>query len=204
MADALAAASGPSQAPGRDDPTIAMPVAPRASSPTPTALADRLTPPLGWRAPAQPTGRAERGARAAARLRGRRRAWWGAGLALCLAALLALPLVVSKQRDDSSSSRAGGAPPASATTKESGSGATLSSTRVRVPALAGERSAVAIAKLRSLDLRSEVRFVNAGRDQRGRVVAEDPPAGTTVERGTTVRLLIGGRGSGKGRDKGEG
>jgi hypothetical protein len=203
MADALAAANGPRQAPGHDDPTIAMPVAPTASSPAPTAvLADRSTPPLGWRAPAQPTGRAAYGARAATRRRAHRRAWWVVGLALCLAALLALPLVVSK-RDDSSSSGAGGGPPASATSKESGGGATLSSTRVRVPALAGERSAVAIDRLRSLDLQSEVRFVNAGRDLRGRVVAVDPPPGTAVERGTTVRLLIGSRGSGKGKDKGE-
>jgi serine/threonine protein kinase len=205
MADALAAASGSSQARGRDAPTIAMPAVPRASSPDPTVvLADRFTPPLGWRAPARPPGRAERGTRAAARRRTRRRAWWVGGLALCLAALLALPLVVSKQHDDSPSSRAGGAPPTSATSKEGGNGATLSSARVRIPVLTGERSAVAIARLLSLDLRSEVRFVNAGRDQRGRVVAEDPPAGTAVERGTTVRLLVGGRRSGKDKDNGEG
>jgi predicted Ser/Thr protein kinase len=206
MADALAVAIAAGEPPRGDDPTVAMPA---ASASATVVLPEGSTPPLGWTASAPPGGRAGGGraglrAHSAARRRARQRIWWVAGLALGLAALLALPLVVSRQRDDSPSSPAGGAAQAPATSKESGSGATLSGTRVRVPALAGERLAVATARLRSLELKFELRFVNAGRGRRGRVVAQDPAPGTGVERGTTVRLVVGGRGSGKGKDNSEG
>ncbi|HZD01071.1 MAG TPA: serine/threonine-protein kinase [Actinomycetes bacterium] len=204
MAEALAAANATGRAPRRDDPTLAMPVASWAASPAWADVpAERSTPPLGWRAAAPPGGRAGQGVRAAARRRVRQRAWWAAGLALGLAALLALPLVVSRQGDHPPSSPAGGVSPVSTTSKGSGSSATLSSARVPVPALAGERLAEATARLRSLDLKSELRFVNAGRQQRGRVVAQDPAPGASVERGTTVELVIGARGSGNGKGRGE-
>ncbi len=202
MAAALADARGASPAPRGDDPTVAIPaVSPPART---SVLSEDDTPPLGWAA----SGDGRPGSRAAAtarRQRGRRRAWWGAGLALALAALLALPLVVSSQRDDSPSSPAAGAPPPT-TSAGTGSGTATSGTapsgaRVQVPALTGERLSVATARLRSLGLRIEVRLVDAGRDRRGRVVGVDPPPGTGVERGTVVQLRIGGRDTGRGRDR---
>jgi tRNA A-37 threonylcarbamoyl transferase component Bud32 len=205
MADALAVAIAAPEEQHADDPTVALLAVPGNDSAGSTiVLSEQVTPPQGWRASTAGGGRAALGTRAAALQRGRRRAWLAVGLALALAALLALPLVVSRQRDDSPSSPADGAASAPTTIKKSGSGATLASARVRVPALTGERSAVATARLRSLQLKAELRFVSAGRGRRGRVVGQEPAPGTEVERGATVRLLIGARGSGKGRDNGEG
>jgi serine/threonine-protein kinase len=203
MADALAAVAAPGQAPRRDDPTVAMPAArtaPPAAGPAPTTVLAGHTPPFGL--PAAPAPVASRAARAAPRGRwreGRRAAWWVVGLALCLAALLALPLVVSRQRDESPPSATTGASP-SATTR-GGSGSTVSGATIQVPSLEGERLSVAVARLRSMGLRFQVRFVDAGRDRRGRVVGQDPGPGGRVERGATVRLEVGGRDNGKGRDR---
>lgn len=213
MADALGAARAANAAPGArpDDATVAMPAVPPAQT---SVLAAHYTQPLrpvpaarragGDRYGGPGHGGPGHGVRAA--IRGRRPAhvWWAAGLALGLAALLALPLVVSSQRGGSPSSRAGGASPAPATTKGSESGAALSSTRVRVPALLGERQGVAAARLRSLGLQLDVRVVDVGHDRRGRVVDQDPAPGASVKRATTVRLLVGGRGSGKGGGNGGG
>jgi hypothetical protein len=208
MAWSLAAARGEAEAARQDDATVTMPAVPPTRLPGPSraptvVLASRPseqhTPPQGWAAPQG--GRAARAAGRAARRRGdRRRTWLVAGLALGLAALLALPLVVSMQHDEQPSSGAGGSA-AATTSRTTGNGAALG-TRVRVPSLVGERSSVAVASLRSLGLKFELRFVDAGHDRRGRVVGQDPAPGTGVERGTTVRILIGGRGTGKGRDKG--
>jgi hypothetical protein len=205
MADALGAARvarAASVAPHAlpDDATMAMPAVPPAQT---SVLAGQYTQPLGPVPAARRAGRGRYGApgpgvRDAFRGRPRGHVWWTAGLALGLAALLALPLVVSSQRGGSPSSRGGGASPAPATTKGSQSGATPSSTRVRVPALLGQRLGVAAATLRSLGLKHDVRLVDAGHGRRGRVVGQDPAPGTGVERGGTVRLLIGRRESGNG------
>jgi eukaryotic-like serine/threonine-protein kinase len=198
MARALAAVSATPQTPRGDDPTVAIPAVPTPPPGTTMVLPGPHTPPYGL---------AERGGgRAAPRQRagaaawgrgGRRRAWWIAGLALVLAALLALPFVVSSQRDQRPppSQGRGASPPAAS--GAAGNGATLG-TGVRVPALTGERLSVAVARLRSLGLRFEVRFTPAPRDQRGRVVSQDPAAGAGVQAGTTVQVRIGGRETGKG------
>ena len=208
MAAALAAARAEQPAAGPGDATVAMVPASRAdtvvlASQPAGGMGGHSTPPFGWPAPGG--GRAGRRAGTAV-WRGRlvrRRGRWIAGLALTLAALLALPLVVSTLRDDSSSPPPAGASPPT-TSGANDNGTTPSGTRVQVPDLTGERASVAMVRLRSLGLRFEVRFVDAGRGRRGRVVGQDPPAGAGVERGATVRLLIGGRESGKGNDQGQG
>jgi hypothetical protein len=196
MAEALAAARQP-RAPRGDDLTVAIP----AVSPPPdaTMVLPGLGPPAGGRA-----ARSRSRAGAVTGRRGdRRRAWWIAGLALALVALLALPLVVSSLRDERPPGSQGGGASPPTTTRGTGNGATLSN-GVRVPALTGERLSVAVARLRALGLRFEVRSTPAPRDERGRVVSQDPPAGTGVERGTTVQVRIGGRETGKGRGNGGG
>jgi serine/threonine-protein kinase len=204
MADALAAAAAPGRAPRRDDPTVAMPAVrpvPPAAGPAPTTVLAGHTPAFGW--PASPAPVAGRTGRAAGRGRwreSRRAAWWVAGLALCLAALLALPLVVSRQRDDSPPARTTGAS-RSATTRAGGTATTVSGATIQVPSLENERLSVAVVRLRSMGLRFQVRFVDAGRDRRGRVVGQDPGPGSRVERGATVQLEVGGRDNGKGRDR---
>jgi eukaryotic-like serine/threonine-protein kinase len=212
MAAALADARAGDQVPRPrpDDATVALPAVAPGSRTTVLPGPGPATPPFGWAAgPPAGGGAAEPprpGLRAAVRRavrRGRRRAWWAAGLALGLAALLALPLVVSRPRGEEPSPSAGGASAAPTRTGRGGSGAALSSTRIRVPAVTGERLGVAAGRLRSLGLELNVQVVDAGRDGRGRVVGLDPAPGTTVERGTTVRLLVGGRGKGRGRDQGQ-
>jgi eukaryotic-like serine/threonine-protein kinase len=202
MADALAAVATPGQAPRRDDPTVAMPAvrpAPPAAGPAPTTVLAGHTPAFGWPATPAP-GRAGRAAGRGRWRDSRRAVWWVAGLALCLAVLLALPLVVSRQRDQSPPTRTTGASP-SATTQGGASGTTVSGATIQVPSLEDERLSVAVVRLRSMGLRFQVRFVDAGRDRRGRVVGQDPGPGSRVERGTTVRLEVGGRDNGKGRDR---
>jgi serine/threonine-protein kinase len=203
MADALAAVAAPGRAPRRDDPTVAMPAvrpAPPAAGPAPTAVLAGHTPAFGWPAAAPPVAsRAGRAAGRGRRREGRRAAWWVAGLALCLAALLALPLVVSRQRDESPPTPTTASPPA--TPRGGASATTVSGATIQVPSLENERLSVALVRLRSMGLRFQVRFVDAGRDQRGRVVGQDPGPGSRVERGATVRLEVGGRDNGKGRDR---
>jgi eukaryotic-like serine/threonine-protein kinase len=202
MAEALAAVAAQGQAPRRDDPTVAMPAvrpAPPAAGPAPTSVLAGHTPSFGW--PAAPAPVAGRRAAGRGRWReGRRAAWWMAGLALCLAALLALPLVVSKQRDESPPTPTTGASP-SATPRGGASATTVNGATIQVPSLENERLSVAVVRLRSMGLRFQVRFVDAGRDRRGRVVGQDPAPGSRVERGATVRLEVGGRDNGKGRDR---
>jgi serine/threonine protein kinase/beta-lactam-binding protein with PASTA domain len=107
-------------------------------------------------------------------------------------------------RDDNNSDDSGSAPagtvlrtqPAAGTELRSGSRVTIVVSRgeddsdtVEVPSVVGEDFDEAAERLDELDLdaegRSAVPFL--GRED-GRVVAQDPPAGTRVERGTTVTL----------------
>ncbi len=127
---------------------------------------------------------------------------WVAGLALGLAALLALPFLVSRNDGDSRSGR----PPATAPTTpgQGGSGGSLATARVRVPDVRGEGLAAAVATLRALGLDVDVERVRAGRGREGVVVAMSPGPGSTADHGSTVRLLVGGRtGKGKGGDSSE-
>jgi serine/threonine protein kinase/beta-lactam-binding protein with PASTA domain len=104
-----------------------------------------------------------------------------------------------RNNDDSGSAPAGTVlrtEPAAGTELRSGSRVTIVVSRgeddsdtVEVPSVVGEDFDEAAERLDELDLdaegRSAVPFL--GRDD-GRVVAQDPPAGTRVERGTTVTL----------------
>ena len=191
-------------------PTVTLPVPGRASGAARAARAGAHTPPLPW---AAPSGVAPGGARAARGPSGRtaarrghrldgRRAIWVAGLALGLAALLALPFLVSRNDGDSRSGR----PPATAPTTpgQGGSGGSLATARVRVPDVRGEGLAAAVATLRALGLDVDVERVRAGRGREGVVVAMSPGPGSTADHGSTVRLLVGGRtGKGKGGDSSE-
>lgn len=168
------------------------------------------TPPMPWArvpgdvrpaeaGPGGPPGRRASGTNSGQR-RSRRRATWLLGLALVLVALLALPLVISRQGGDASSAQpAGTAPPAAR-----GEGAALATTRVRLPDLRGERLGVATAKLRALDLEVDVQRGPGGGGRRGVVVSMSPEPDSMVDRGSRVRLLVGGRpGKGKGGDRSE-
>jgi len=138
-----------------------------------------------------------------ARRRSRRRATWLLGLALGLVALLALPLVVSRQSGgNASSSQSAGR--AATTRQGGGDGAAHATTQVRVPDLRGERLGVATDKLRALDLEVVVQRQRGDGGRRGVVVSMSPVPNSTVDRGSTVQLLVGGRpGKGKGGDQSE-
>jgi eukaryotic-like serine/threonine-protein kinase len=74
---------------------------------------------------------------------------------------------------------------------------------VEVPPVVGQHVGKAQRRLRALGLEVEVTVADGGRGGQ-RVRATSPGAGTTVERGATVRLLLEGRGNGKGSDDGDG
>jgi tRNA A-37 threonylcarbamoyl transferase component Bud32 len=74
---------------------------------------------------------------------------------------------------------------------------------VEVPAVVGLDVGKARRRLRALGLEVDVTVADGGGGGR-RVRATSPGAGTTVERGATVRLLPEGRGNGKGDDDGDG
>ena len=177
------------------------------------AAAGGHTPPMPWArvpgdvrpaeaGPGGPPGRLARGD-TPARRRSRRRATWLLGLALGLVALLALPLVVSRQSGgNASSSQSAGR--AATTRQGGGDGAAHATTQVRVPDLRGERLGVATDKLRALDLEVVVQRQRGDGGRRGVVVSMSPVPNSTVDRGSTVQLLVGGRpGKGKGGDQSE-
>src|SRR5206468_6309813 len=86
---------------------------------------------------------------------------------------------------------AGSRPPA----RTAGGGSSAGRAVVDVPAVVGLEVGEARRRLRALGLEVDVAAGRSGR----RVRASSPAAGTPVERGTTVRLLL--RGGGKGRDE---
>jgi eukaryotic-like serine/threonine-protein kinase len=188
--------------PGPSSITTALPRA------EPAGWAGDHTPPMPWArvpgdvrpaeaGPGGPPGRLARGENPGQR-RSRRRATWLLGLALGLVALLALPLVVSRQSDDVSSAGPAGTAPAE---RGGGDGASLATTRVRLPDLRGERLGAATDKLRALDLEVAVERGSGGGGRREVVVSMSPAPGTSVDHGSTVRLLVSGRpGKGKGGD----
>jgi serine/threonine protein kinase len=75
---------------------------------------------------------------------------------------------------------------------------------VQVPAVVGLDVGEAIRRLRALGLSVDVTVAGGGKG-RQRVRASNPKAGTAVERGSTVRLFLKGRETGKGNgDHGDG
>jgi serine/threonine-protein kinase len=142
-----------------------------------------ITPPLGWAAVRTQRSKPRRGP-------------WMIGLALGVVTLLALPFVVSMRSNNGASSRTANT---AAQTPGDGNGVTLSETRIRIPDLRGQSVDTATAKLRALDLVVEVRGDGGGRGRRGVVVAMSPAQNSTVDKGTTVRLLVTRR-AGKGGD----
>jgi tRNA A-37 threonylcarbamoyl transferase component Bud32 len=81
-----------------------------------------------------------------------------------------------------------------------GGGVSAGRAVVKVPAVVGLDVGEATRRLRALGLAVDVTVADGGKG-RQRVRASSPKAGTTVERGSTVRLLLQGRETGK--DKGD-
>jgi serine/threonine-protein kinase len=81
-----------------------------------------------------------------------------------------------------------------------GGGSSAGRAVVEVPAVVGLEVGEAKRRLRALGLEVDVTVAAGGGGRRVR--SSSPPAGTPVERGATVRLLL--RGDGKGKDKGKG
>jgi eukaryotic-like serine/threonine-protein kinase len=142
-----------------------------------------ITPPLGWASVRTQRSKPRRGP-------------WMIGLALGVVTLLALPFVVSMRSDNGASPRTTNT---AAQAPGDGNGVTLSETRIRIPDLRGQPVDTATAKLRALDLVVEVRGDRGGHGRRGVVVAMSPAQNSTVDKGTTVRLVVTRR-SGKGGD----
>jgi hypothetical protein len=109
-----------------------------------------------------------------------------------------LPLALERQRGDTSSAGTAGTAPS--TSQGGGSGATLASARVRLPDLRGERLGVATAKLRALDLQVVVQRAGGGGGRRAVVVSMSPGPDSTVDHGSTVRLVSGPPSRGKSGD----
>ncbi len=185
--------------------TAALPRAGRG----PRGAVEGHTPPMPWArvpgdvrpaaaGPGGPPGRLARGDTPAQR-RSRRRATWLLGLALGLVALLALPLVLSRQSGDTSSAGTAGTAPA---TRGSGEGASLGTTQVRLPDLRGQRLGVATAKLRALDLEVDVQRERGG-GRHAVVVSMSPGPGSVVDHGSTVQVVVGRPGKGTGGDGNE-
>jgi tRNA A-37 threonylcarbamoyl transferase component Bud32 len=83
-----------------------------------------------------------------------------------------------------------------------GGGASAGRAVVEVPAVVGLDVGEATRRLRALGLSVDV-TVGGGGKGRQRVRASSPKAGTTVERGSTVRLFLKGRETGKGNGNGD-
>jgi hypothetical protein len=139
-------------------------------------------------APARPT----RAMRAAAR-RPRARPVAVGALVVVALLLLAWPLF----SDESPTGSVAG-PDTRAGTR--GGGSSAGRAVVEVPAVVGLEVGEAKRRLRALGLEVDVTIAAGGGGRRVR--SSSPPAGTPVERGATVRLLL--RGDGKGKDKGKG
>jgi serine/threonine-protein kinase len=203
---------GPFPGPGPPEASVTGPLPGPASVTTALPRFEGHTPSMPWArvpgdvrpagaGPGGPPGRLARGDTPAQR-RNRRRATWLLGLALGLVALLALPLAISRQSGGGGSSQAAGT--ASPTGQGGEGGATLATTRVRLPDVRGERLAVATAKLRALDLEVVVERRRVDGVRRGVVVSMSPGPDSTVDHGSTVQLLVGGRpGKGNGGDQSE-
>jgi eukaryotic-like serine/threonine-protein kinase len=85
-----------------------------------------------------------------------------------------------------------------------GGGVSAGRAVVEVPAVVGLDVGEATRRLRALGLSVDVTVAGGG-NGRQRVRASSPKAGTTVERGSTVRLFLKGKGTGKGNgDHGDG
>jgi eukaryotic-like serine/threonine-protein kinase len=85
-----------------------------------------------------------------------------------------------------------------------GGGASAGRAAVEVPAVVGLDVGEATRRLRALGLSVDVTVGGGGKGGQ-RVRASSPKAGTTVERGSTVRLFLKGRETGKGKgDHGDG
>jgi tRNA A-37 threonylcarbamoyl transferase component Bud32 len=145
--------------------------------------------------PAQPEPagppRAARAARAAAGRRSRARPVAVGALVVVALLLLAWPLF-----PDESPTGSVAEPGTRAGTP--GGGSSAGRAAVEVPAVVGLKVGEAKRRLRALGLEVDVAIAAGGGGQRVR--ASSPRAGAPVERGATVRLVLGG--DGKGRDKG--
>ena len=64
------------------------------------------------------------------------------------------------------------------------------SPHVVVPGLVGERKRAALASARSAGLAPEVRIASGGPGAAGTVIEQQPAPGTTLRRGSTVRLFV--------------
>jgi predicted Ser/Thr protein kinase len=183
-------------------PAAGRPVVRRGSE---AAASGQETPPMPWArvpgdlrpggaGPGGPPGRLARGENPGQR-RSRRRATWLLGLALCLVALLALPLVISRYSGEASTPQ-----PAATAPRGGGDSASLATAQVRLPDLRGERLDDATAKLHELGLEVVVLRGHGG-GRHGVVVWMSPVPDSAVEQGSTVQLQVGGRpGKGKGGD----
>jgi eukaryotic-like serine/threonine-protein kinase len=80
--------------------------------------------------------------------------------------------------------------------QSTGGGSAAGRAVVEVPAVAGLKVGEARRRLQALGLEVDVAVASGGGGQRVR--ASSPRAGTAVERGATVRLVLGGGGKGKG------
>ena len=78
-----------------------------------------------------------------------------------------------------------------------GGGSSAGRAVVEVPAVVGLEVGEAKRRLRALGLEVDVTIADGGKGKQ-RVRASSPRAGTPVERGATVRLVLGGNGNGKG------
>jgi len=78
-----------------------------------------------------------------------------------------------------------------------GGGSSAGRAVVEVPAVVGLEVGEAKRRLRALGLEVDVTISDGGKGKQ-RVRASSPGAGTPVERGATVRLVLRGNGNGKG------
>jgi tRNA A-37 threonylcarbamoyl transferase component Bud32 len=84
--------------------------------------------------------------------------------------------------------------------RTAGGGSTAGRAVVEVPAVAGLKVGEARRRLQALGLEVDVAIATGGGGRRVR--ASSPRAGTPVERGATVRLVLRGGGDGNGKDNG--
>jgi eukaryotic-like serine/threonine-protein kinase len=136
-----------------------------------------------------------RATRAAAGRPSRTRPVAVAALVVVALVLLAWPLFSDERPADSLAE-----PGPEARTR--GGGSTAGRAVVEVPAVVGVKVGEARRRLQALGLEVDVAVASGGGGQRVR--ASSPRAGTPVERGATVRLVLGGQGKGKDNGNGNG